>query len=181
MVHEPGFFTLTAALVRMAWSRSVAVMFSRSPSASMRKLDRIGNGGLALDHALRCGEFLHQILAAYGNFHRCPLCGWLFDLGFHDRHGPHLALPPSWGHPAFGPSSLAPIYNTAPFTETAPCFSLDCIHVDIYPGVENRVSSLDCEASLHGVVLFGVLQPDALDSKCRRGQGCATGSKEKDD
>src|ERR1700678_3396435 len=42
MVHAPGFFTLTAALVRMAWSRSVAVILSRSPSASIRKLDRIG-------------------------------------------------------------------------------------------------------------------------------------------
>jgi hypothetical protein len=40
--NAPGFFTLTAALVRMAWSRSVAVMFRRSPSASMRKLERIG-------------------------------------------------------------------------------------------------------------------------------------------
>jgi len=39
---EPGFLTLTAALVRMAWSRSVAVIFRRSSSASMRKLDRIG-------------------------------------------------------------------------------------------------------------------------------------------
>src|ERR1035441_5402783 len=42
MVQEPGFFTLTAVLVRMAWSRSVAVMFNRSPSASIRKFDRIG-------------------------------------------------------------------------------------------------------------------------------------------
>src|SRR6185437_138733 len=42
MVQEPGFLTLTAALVRMAWSRSVAVMLSRSPSASSRKLERIG-------------------------------------------------------------------------------------------------------------------------------------------
>src|SRR5579863_3602151 len=42
MVQAPGFFTLTAALVRIAWSRSVAVMFSRSPSASIRKLDRMG-------------------------------------------------------------------------------------------------------------------------------------------
>ena len=42
MVHEPGFFTFTAALVRIAWSRSVAVMFSRSPSASIRKFDRMG-------------------------------------------------------------------------------------------------------------------------------------------
>src|ERR1700722_2213011 len=42
IVHDPGFFTVTAALVRMAWSRSVAVMLSRSPSASMRKLDRMG-------------------------------------------------------------------------------------------------------------------------------------------
>src|ERR1017187_1077977 len=42
MVQEPGFFTLTAALVRMAWSRSVAVMFKRSSSASRRKFDRIG-------------------------------------------------------------------------------------------------------------------------------------------
>src|SRR5215469_10662059 len=42
MVHAPGFFTLTGALVRIAWSRSVAVMFSRSPSASIRKFDRIG-------------------------------------------------------------------------------------------------------------------------------------------
>src|SRR5580700_3432582 len=42
MVHAPGFFTFTAALVRIAWSRSVAVIFSRSPSASIRKLDRVG-------------------------------------------------------------------------------------------------------------------------------------------
>src|SRR6516164_5227371 len=42
MVHDPVFFTFTAALVRMAWSRSVAVMFRRSPSASSRKFDRMG-------------------------------------------------------------------------------------------------------------------------------------------
>src|ERR1035441_2224983 len=42
MVQETGFFTFTAALVRMAWSRSVAVMFKRSSSASRRKLDKIG-------------------------------------------------------------------------------------------------------------------------------------------
>src|SRR5580658_7640454 len=42
MVQAPGFFTFAEALVRMAWSRSVAVIFSRSPSASIRKLDRIG-------------------------------------------------------------------------------------------------------------------------------------------
>ena len=41
-MQAPGFFTLTSVLVRIAWSRSVAVMFNRSPSTSMRKLERIG-------------------------------------------------------------------------------------------------------------------------------------------
>ena len=44
------------------------------------------DGGLALDHALRCCKFLHQILAAYGNFHRCPLRGRLFDFSFCNWH-----------------------------------------------------------------------------------------------
>ena len=38
-----------------------------------------GNGGLALDHALRRRELFHQFLTAYGNLHRCPLRGRLFD------------------------------------------------------------------------------------------------------
>src|ERR1035438_241694 len=42
MVQDPGFLTFTSALVRIAWSRSVAVIFNRSPSASIRKFDRIG-------------------------------------------------------------------------------------------------------------------------------------------
>src|ERR1700722_19215277 len=46
MVHAPAFFTLAAQLVRRLWSRSVAVMVSRSPPspcvASNRKFDRIG-------------------------------------------------------------------------------------------------------------------------------------------
>jgi hypothetical protein len=46
------------------------------------------NGGLALDHALRRGKLLHQILAAYGNLHRCPLRGRLLYFCFHDRHNP---------------------------------------------------------------------------------------------
>ena len=37
-----GFFTFTEALVRMTWSRSVAVMVRLSPSASIRKLERMG-------------------------------------------------------------------------------------------------------------------------------------------
>ncbi len=44
------------------------------------------DGGFALDHALRCGEFLHQILAAYGNLHRCPLRGRLLYFSFHGWH-----------------------------------------------------------------------------------------------
>jgi hypothetical protein len=43
------------------------------------------NGGLALDHALRGREFLHQILAAYGNLHRCPLRGRLLASAFVSR------------------------------------------------------------------------------------------------
>src|SRR6185437_10082952 len=42
MVHAPAFFTFTAALVRIAWSRSVAVICIRSPSASSRKFERMG-------------------------------------------------------------------------------------------------------------------------------------------
>ena len=44
------------------------------------------NGGFALDHALRRREFSNQILAAYGNLHRCPLCGRLLYFGFTDWH-----------------------------------------------------------------------------------------------
>ena len=67
-----------------------------------------GNGGLALDDALRGGELLDQILTAYGNLHRCPLRGRLLHFSFHDRHEPTLAsrLPkktrlkqiPRWPH-----------------------------------------------------------------------------------
>ena len=46
--------------------------------------------GLALDHALRGREFLHQILAAYGNLHRCPLRGRLLNFSFDAWH---LAFP----------------------------------------------------------------------------------------
>ena len=54
------------------------------------KVGQNGNGGLALHHALRGGEFLHQFLAAYGNLHRCPLRGRLLHFSFHDRHKPTL-------------------------------------------------------------------------------------------
>src|ERR1700679_1097722 len=42
MVQAPGFFTLTAQLVRTLWSRSVAVMVSLSSAASNRKFERMG-------------------------------------------------------------------------------------------------------------------------------------------
>src|SRR5271168_2580847 len=42
MVQAPGFFTLAGQEVLMLWSRSVAVMVSRSSAASMRKFERIG-------------------------------------------------------------------------------------------------------------------------------------------
>jgi hypothetical protein len=92
MVQEPGFFTLTAALVRMAWSRSVAVMFKPVVFRFEEKVRQNRNGGFALDHALRRREFPYQILAAYGNLHRCPLCGRLLDFGFTDRHTPRPPL-----------------------------------------------------------------------------------------
>ena len=56
-----------------------------------QKIRQDGNRRLALHHALRRGEFLHQFLAAYGNLHRCPLCCRLFNFSFHDRHDPPLA------------------------------------------------------------------------------------------
>jgi hypothetical protein len=42
MVQAPGFLTFAAQLVRTLWSRSVAVIVSRSPVASKRKFERIG-------------------------------------------------------------------------------------------------------------------------------------------
>src|ERR1039457_1199110 len=42
MVQAPGFFRRASLLVRLARSGSVALTFNRSPSASIRKLDRIG-------------------------------------------------------------------------------------------------------------------------------------------
>ena len=44
------------------------------------------DGGFALDDALRGREFLDQILAAYGNFHRCPLRGRLLNFSFDAWH-----------------------------------------------------------------------------------------------
>jgi hypothetical protein len=41
-VQAPGFFTLAAHDVFSDWSRSVAVIVSRSSSASNRKFERIG-------------------------------------------------------------------------------------------------------------------------------------------
>jgi hypothetical protein len=35
---------------------------------------------------LRCREFLDQILATYGNFHRCPLRGRLLNFSFEAWH-----------------------------------------------------------------------------------------------
>ena len=52
------------------------------------KVGQDRNGGLAFDNALCRREFLHQILAAYGNLHRCPLCGRYFYFGFDQRHTP---------------------------------------------------------------------------------------------
>ena len=51
-----------------------------------KKIRQDWNGGFALDNALRRCEFPYQILAAYGNLHRCPLCGRLLNFGFTDRH-----------------------------------------------------------------------------------------------
>ena len=70
-----------------------------------QKVRQNRNRGLALHHALRRGEFLHQFLAAYGNLHRCPLRGRLLHFCFHDRHSPTLALEARF-------RSLATLYNT---------------------------------------------------------------------
>src|SRR5205085_802828 len=42
MVHDPSFLTLAGQEVRRLKSKSVAVIDSRSPAASKRKLERIG-------------------------------------------------------------------------------------------------------------------------------------------
>jgi hypothetical protein len=50
-------------------------------------------------------EFLHQILAAYGNLHRCPLRSRLLNFAFGNRHTP-----------TFNPEAcflLASLYTTA--------------------------------------------------------------------
>ncbi len=54
------------------------------------KVGQNRDGGFALHHTLRSGKLSHQILAAYGNFHRCPLRGGLLNICFNDRHRPIL-------------------------------------------------------------------------------------------
>jgi hypothetical protein len=63
-----------------------------------QKIRQNRNRGLALHHTLRRGELLHQVLAAYGNLHRCPLRGRLLRFTFHDRHRPAFAPKPHFLH-----------------------------------------------------------------------------------
>ena len=63
-----------------------------------KKVGQNRDGGFAFHHALRCGKLFHQVLAAYGNLHRCPLHGRLLDFSFHDRHRPVFALKASFLH-----------------------------------------------------------------------------------
>jgi len=95
-----------------------------------------GDGGFALDDALRGGELLHQVLAAYGYFHRCPLHGRLDYFSFNDRHRPPLAQKPDCcaGH------TLQ--HNTVE-REQLLLLVFDCIHPDVSLRVENRAGSLD--------------------------------------
>jgi hypothetical protein len=88
------------------------------------KVGQNGNGGFALHHALRGGEFLHQLLAAYGNLHRCPLYGRLLDFRFHDRH--RFTLGARSRHSCAGHT----LQHIAAWAEgSGSLFCFDCIHL----------------------------------------------------
>ena len=99
------------------------------------------NGGLALDHALRGSEFLDQILAAYGNLHRCPLRGRLLHFGFNDRHRPTLCS-------RSRSSCLASLYNTLRLGGNGCLFFVLIVFSFRLLRVENRGSTLNFEVGL---------------------------------
>ena len=89
------------------------------------KVGQNRNGGFALDDALRCREFLDQILAAYGNLHRCPLRGRLLNFGFTIG----IAYPRSrsqtcGSHPRSGHT----LQHIAAWRKRLSFLPLDCIH-----------------------------------------------------
>src|ERR1035441_2792528 len=140
-------------LIKVSRGNVQAVIFSFK-----EKIRQDRNGGFALDHALCRREFSYQILAAYGNLHRCPLYGRLLNFGFTDWH-----LHPQTQKPDdFGGSHLSPwphstthcgranrlSYVGLPTTQCGRAkrlsfVPLDCIHPWVCVCVETRDSSLD--------------------------------------
>ena len=115
-----------------------------------------GNRRLALNHALRSGELLHQFLAAYGNLHRCPLCCRLLYFSFHNRHSSHsvsVAVASRIGKPGpnlripraiFAITPLGPSLHYTRYGEKPLLFvAFDCMHLHKNWRVENRSRSLD--------------------------------------
>src|SRR5579863_3689018 len=142
MVHAPGFLTFTSTLVRIAWSRSVAVMDRRSPSASIRKFDRIGM--VVLRSTTLC--------VAVSSFTR----SWRLTVISIDA--PCTAgLSTSVSMIGIGPPSLSkPISDTghtlqyiAVGRKWLSFLLLDCIHLGETVCVENRAASLESAVLFH--------------------------------
>jgi hypothetical protein len=100
-----------------------------------QKIRQNWNGSFALDHALRRCKFLQQILAAYGNLHRCPLYGWLLYFGFARWHV-FTPDPDAMSQAIF-------LYGHTLQHRAAPrkwlsFLLLDCIHLKVCVRVENE-------------------------------------------
>ncbi len=146
----------------MAWSRSVAVIFRRSPSASSRKFERIGIVGSCARprSCVAVSSFTVQILAAYGNLHllsppapfsipdldrgSCPSSRSRSPCSASRPRLPHLAFP----HPNSRCRALCPhSITTCRSPEAAAFLPPDCSHPANSMRVENRADSVNSAES----------------------------------
>src|ERR1035437_1623596 len=149
MVHAPGFFTLASVLVRIAWSRSVAVMLSRSPSASMRKFDRIGI--VVLRSTTLCvavSSFTRSWRLTVISIAAPCAAGFSTSASTIDIDPPSLRLREKPESKTFHAGHT--LQHQAVSWKWLSFLLLDCIHLRAHPGVENRGGSLD--SSVHSQI-----------------------------